>query len=73
MAYQASELRAAVEAFLADQDGRARYQRAQLEMTGGRGMDASRPRPLEFDERGFPISQKGSGFAKRVARLLDPL
>jgi hypothetical protein len=30
------------------------------------------PRPLEFDESGFPIRQRNSTFLARVTRLLSP-
>ena len=33
-------------------------------------MAVDRPLPLEFDESGFPITQRPSSFAERVARLL---
>jgi hypothetical protein len=36
--------------------------------TGGR---ADLPRPLEYDESGFPLPQDRPGFAQRVARLLN--
>jgi hypothetical protein len=29
------------------------------------------PRPLEFDENGFPIPQPVSGFVQRVGRLIN--
>jgi hypothetical protein len=30
------------------------------------------PRPLEFDDNGFPIPQRTPSFVTRVARLLRP-
>jgi hypothetical protein len=33
---------------------------------------ADRPRPLEFDARGFPIAQRNRTSAERVAWLLNP-
>jgi hypothetical protein len=74
MAQQAREreTRDALEEFLAEQEGYARYRRSQWEATRGRASDARRPRPLEFDETGFPIPQTPPGFAKRVARLISP-
>jgi hypothetical protein len=49
-------------------DGNAQRQQ---EARGGRHTDGG-PRPLEFDEAGFPIPQRNSSFVKRVARLLKP-
>jgi hypothetical protein len=69
---QQHELRAAVTTFLADREARGRYQRTQPEATSDRNGDVHRPRPLEFDERGFPIPQSSPGFVMRVARLLNP-
>jgi hypothetical protein len=31
-----------------------------------------RPRPREFDARGFPVAQRNRSFLERVARLLNP-
>jgi hypothetical protein len=31
-----------------------------------------RPRPREFDARGFPVPQRSRSFLDRVARLLNP-
>ena len=31
-----------------------------------------RPRPREFDSRGFPVPQRNRSFLERVARLLNP-
>jgi hypothetical protein len=51
--------------------GRAeRYQRSQLEVRRGTRVAGDRPRPLEFDSRGFPIRQPIPSFVQRVARLL---
>jgi hypothetical protein len=47
----------------------ARYRRAQERARSGRAEEAGWPRPLEFDESGFPIRQRYPGFAVRVARL----
>ena len=30
------------------------------------------PRPLEFDENGFPVAQRTPSFVNRVTRLLNP-
>jgi hypothetical protein len=64
------ELRDAMDAFLAEQAGYARYRRSQWEATRGARRPAGGPRPLEFDEGGFPIPQRQAGFADRVARLI---
>jgi len=53
------EFRAAVEAFLAERHGRARYRSAQRRASSGRASDMNRRRPPEF--------------VRRVARLLNPL
>jgi hypothetical protein len=47
-----------------------RYWRARQQARSGEGLSAGRPRPLEFDESGFPIAQRRASFAERVARLL---
>jgi hypothetical protein len=69
---QEHQLRAVISAFLAEREERARYLRAQREATRGGRTNANRPRPLEFDERGFPIPQVPPRFVTRVARLLNP-
>jgi anti-sigma regulatory factor (Ser/Thr protein kinase) len=61
----------AVGAFLAEEAGAASYRRAQRDALRGR-VTRSGARPLEFDESGFPIPQRASGFVERVARLLKP-
>ena len=38
---------------------------------GGTGA-TDRPRPREFDARGFPVPQHSRSFLERVARLLHP-
>ena len=52
---------------------RAEYWQRQRRVRSGRAGTADRPRPLEFDESGFPIAQRNSSFVQRVARLLNPL
>jgi hypothetical protein len=47
-----------------------RYRRSQLEGRRGTRVAGDQPRPLEFDERGFPIRQRIPSFVQRVARLL---
>lgn len=51
--------------------GRERYRRRQLQVRRGRTETQDRPRPLEFDENGFPIAQRTPSFVTRVARLLS--
>jgi hypothetical protein len=50
--------------------GAERYQRYQREATSGNRRASNGARPLEFDESGFPVPQRGPGFFERVARLL---
>jgi hypothetical protein len=66
------ELRDAAERALREQLGAERYRRRQLEMTSGKARSTEGVRPMEFDERGFPLPQPNSSFVKRVARLLNP-
>jgi hypothetical protein len=42
------------------------------EILGGSPRSADRPRPREFDARGFPVPQRNPSFLDRVARLLNP-
>ena len=56
---------------LQEQTGRERYRRRQLQVRRGRTETQDRPRPLEFDESGFPIAQRTPSFVTRVARLLS--
>ena len=51
-------------------DAPERYRRSQLEARRGTRVAGDRPRPLEFDARGFPIRQPTPSFVQRVARLL---
>lgn len=48
-----------------------RYWRARQQLRTGDAESAGRPRPLEFDESGFPIGQPRRSFAERVAGLLS--
>ena len=64
------ELGDALAAVLNESAGAEHYRRLQWEARRGEARD--RPRPLEFDESGFPIRQQNSGFASRLARLLSP-
>jgi hypothetical protein len=61
--------RNAVEAARNERDGTGRYLR-QRDLRRGTRAAADRPRPLEFDARGFPIPQPIPSFVRRVARLL---
>jgi hypothetical protein len=56
---------------LREQAGAERYQRRQRQLRRG-GAAGDHPRPLEFDESGFPIAQRIPSFGARVARLLNP-
>ena len=56
---------------LQEQTGRERYRRRQLQVRRGRTETQDRPRPLEFDENGFPIAQRTPSFVTRVARVLS--
>ncbi|HEX2232298.1 MAG TPA: hypothetical protein VHG69_02920 [Thermoleophilaceae bacterium] len=47
-----------------------RYQQRQREIRRGRGRANDGPRPLEFDESGFPIPQPIPGFMQRIGRLI---
>ena len=42
------------------------------EAPSGRVRATDRPRPREFDARGFPVPQRNRSFLDRVARLLNP-
>jgi hypothetical protein len=74
MATQAEmrQWRDAVEEALNEQEGSARYQVRQRELRRGRDRDraADGPRPLEFDDGGFPIPQPIPRFIQRVRRLI---
>jgi hypothetical protein len=54
-----------------EQTGRKRYRRRQLQVRRARTETQDLPRPLEFDENGFPIAQRTPSFVTRVARLLS--
>jgi hypothetical protein len=50
--------------------GAERYRHRQRQAR--RGTETlDRPRPLEFDENGFPVAQRIPSFITRVARLLS--
>jgi hypothetical protein len=66
------ELGDALAAVLNEPAGAERYRRLQWEARRGGPEAGDRPRPLEFDESGFPIRQQNPGFASRLARLLSP-
>ena len=61
-----------IEAALTDQAGAERYRRTQWEARHGGPAALDRPRPLEFDESGFPVAQRNPSLVTRVARLLSP-
>lgn len=55
-----------------EQTGAERDLRRQPPAARGRDQ-AEAPHPLEYDEIGFPLTQRNSSFVDRVARLLNPL
>jgi hypothetical protein len=61
--------RDAVEAALNEREGAGRHRLRQRELRGATPA-ADRPRPLEFDARGFPVPQPTPSFLRRIARLL---
>ena len=61
--------REAVEVALNERDAAEAYQFRQREARRG-SLAAERPRPLEFDESGFPIPQPVPTFMRRLGRLL---
>ena len=65
------ELGDALAVVLQEQAGAERYRRRQRQLRRGRTETLDRPRPLEFDENGFPIAQRTPSFITRVARLLN--
>ncbi|MCA1698425.1 MAG: hypothetical protein LC790_05770 [Actinobacteria bacterium] len=67
------KLTRSLETALADQAAAERYRRYQQRIRRGRTDAAERPRPTEFDERGFPLPQRNSSFIERVARLMNTL
>ena len=66
------ELLEDLEAALSEQAGAEAYQRSQQQARRAWRGTPDRPRPLEFDANGFPVSQRSPSFATRVARLLNP-
>jgi len=61
----------AVAAELDERDGALGYQLRQGEARRGKRGGRGRPGPLQFDARGFPVPQPGSGFERRVGRLIS--
>jgi|SoiMethySBSTD1v2_1073268.scaffolds.fasta_scaffold2654670_2 hypothetical protein len=57
---------------LGDQAG-ARLYEHQWEIGRGSAPRADGPHPREFDANGFPVQQRNTSFAERVARLLNTL
>jgi hypothetical protein len=68
----ARELADALALVLQEQAGTGRDRRRQQQVGRRRTETVDRPRPLEFDESGFPLAQRTSSFVTRVARLLSP-
>lgn len=66
------ELGDALAAVVKEQAAAERYRRRQRQVRRGRTQIVDRPRPLEFDENGFPVAQRTPSFVTRVARLLSP-
>jgi hypothetical protein len=62
--------RDAVEETLKNQNGAAHYQLRQREMRSGENRADDGPRPLEFDDGGFPIPQRSPRFVQRIGRLI---
>jgi hypothetical protein len=62
--------RDAVDEALKEQEGAARLQARQRELRRGRDRADNGPRPLEFDDGGFPIPQPIPRFSQRVRRLI---
>ena len=60
----------AVRTVLSEQAALERYRRSQAQVRRGSADAVGGAHPLEFDESGFPIRQRGAGFGTRVARLL---
>jgi hypothetical protein len=56
---------------LQQQAGAERYRRRQRRVRRGGPETVDRPRPLEFDDNGFPVAQRTPSFVTRVARLLS--
>jgi hypothetical protein len=63
------ELGDALALVLQQQAGAERYRRRQRQLRRGRTETVDRPRPLEFDENGFPVAQRTPSFITGVARL----
>jgi hypothetical protein len=68
---QQHELVDAHEAAPSEPAGAERNRHLQRQTRNQRAETGDRPRPLEFDESGFPIAQRSPSFATRVARLLS--
>jgi hypothetical protein len=66
------ELGDALAAALEQQPHLESYRRRQQQVQPAKAETVDRPRPLEFDGNGFPVSQRSPTFVTRVARLLSP-
>jgi hypothetical protein len=62
--------RDAVDEALNAREAAERYQHRQREIRRGRARASDGPRPLEFDQAGFPIPQPIPGFMQRIGRLI---
>jgi hypothetical protein len=65
------ELGDALALVLQEQAGAERYRRRPRQLRRERTETVEHPRPLEFDENGFPVAQRTPSFITRVARLLN--
>jgi hypothetical protein len=68
---QQHELVDALEAALSEPARPERNRPSERQTSNARAETEDRPRPLEFDQSGFPIAQRSPSFAARVARLLS--
>jgi hypothetical protein len=67
---QMSQWREAVQEALNSLESAERYEYRQREPKRGRRRTDARPRPLEFDAGGFPVSQRAPSFTQRLTRLI---
>lgn len=68
---QIQQLRQLLDAELRHQEGLAGYER--LQRRGRRRVAPDRADAVRFDASGFPIAEGRPGFARRLARRLNPL
>jgi hypothetical protein len=62
--------RDAVDEALNAHEAAEHYQHRQRELRRGRARANEAPRPLEFDQAGFPIPQPIPRFMQRIGRLI---